>query len=118
MKYKQWINSFAFMVIGIFIGWLIFGLNNEPKVNNDLNISMEDLTGDMMENLQSKKGDDLDKTFLEYLSTHQWGDINIAGVAMDNSSNEKIKSFAGSILTSESSNMEIIKKLQDELNNR
>lgn len=116
MKYKKWINSFTFIVIGIFIGWLIFGFSNKSIMDKDLSTRMENLTGDMMKDLQDKKGDDFDRTFLKYISTHQWGDFNIAGVAMDKSTNEKIKSFAGSILAS--NNMEIIKKIQNELDNK
>lgn len=87
---------------GFLLGWVIRTNNINQKnvivVEQDLTISMENLMGFVMRDLENRKGEDLDKSFKKYTKAQLWGEMNLAGIAMDNSQNPEIKDFASQIL--------------------
>lgn len=106
--------SLVFLVVGIFVGWLIWGssmMNRAPRAGmhmmpdgemmNDEGMSMSGMMDDMMSELDGKTGDEFDKAFLTEMIVHHEGAVDMAEAALEDAKHQEIKDMAKAIITAQ-----------------
>ena len=107
------IYSLVFMVVGIFVGWLIWGSNQmTPKgmhemgnghMMNDEVMSMSGMMDGMMAELEGKTGDEFDKAFLSEMIIHHEGAVDMANAVLENSKRPELLNLAKDIIKAQTS---------------
>ena len=107
------IYSLVFMVVGIFVGWLIWGNNQMiPKgmhemgnghMMNDEVMSMSGMMDGMMAELDGKTGDEFDKAFLSEMIVHHEGAVVMAEAVLENSKKPELLNLAKDIIKAQTS---------------
>ncbi len=114
--------SLVFLVVGIFVGWLIWGssmMNRVPRMGvhemenghmmNDEGMSMSGMMDDMMAELEGKKGDAFDKAFIEEMIVHHEGAVEMAEAALMSAKHKEIKDMANAIISTQTSEIDQMK---------
>ena len=108
--------SLIFLVIGILLGWLIWGNNvtqktmqngmhqmpNGQMMNNDGSMNMEDMMRSMTSDLKGKTGDAFDREFLSQMIVHHEGAIEMAKIVLEKTKRPEIKKMAEDIINAQS----------------
>ena len=106
-------KSLLYGLIGFFIGGFIVAVAattfDKPVTKTD-----ETTTGNMMNSLADKVGDDFDKTFISNMIEHHQGAIDMAEHAQENAKHDEIKAMAGDIITAQSKEIEMMQRWQAE----
>ncbi len=107
--------SVIFLVVGIFIGWLIWGsavgnrmmnggnmhqMQNGSMMQNDM-MGMGDAMDSMMAGLYGKTGSEFDKAFIDEMIVHHAGAVDMAQLALKNADREEIKNMANAIISAQ-----------------
>jgi uncharacterized protein (DUF305 family) len=113
--------SIIFLVIGIFIGWLIWGSNSIDR-NQMMGNMHQMLDGSMMmggdmasmmahmnASLEGKSGDTFDKAFIDEMIVHHEGAIDMAELALTNAKHQEIKDLAKDIISAQTKEIEQMK---------
>ncbi len=115
--------SLAFLVAGVFIGWLIWGnmmgyssqrrgmheMESGHMMDDgdmDMNSMMEGMTSDLV----GKTGDDFDKAFIKGMVVHHEGAVDMAELALKNAKHKEIKDMAGEIIKAQTSEISQMKE--------
>jgi uncharacterized protein (DUF305 family) len=70
-------------------------------------LSMDQMSmGDMMMELQDKKGDDFDRTFIQAMISHHQGAIDMANMAKQNAKHQEIKDLSDDIISAQTKEIE------------
>lgn len=118
--------SLIFLVVGVFVGWLIWGtsynrvsmmssngthmMSNGTMMGNGSD--MDDMMATMNANLQGKTGDSFDQEFLAEMIVHHQGAIDMAKLALNNAKHQEIKNLANAIITAQTSEIAQMKAWQ------
>lgn len=105
----------AFGIVGFLIGGLVVSvaasqLDKPGKMADDSEMSMSQMTT----GLKNKTGDDFDKAFISSMIEHHQGAIDMAKLAEKNAKHHEIKSMSNDIMSAQSSEIEMMKKWQNE----
>ena len=90
------------LIVGGGAGYAI-GTNkpaNTP-IHTDSSMSMGEMMDSMNAELEGKQGDDFDKAFLDEMTLHHMGAIEMAEMAVQNAGHEEIKNMANAIITAQ-----------------
>ncbi len=125
MDYKNNVALFSiiFLVVGILIGWLIWG-NNRPMDKKMMDHNMHQMPdGKMMDNgsmshtmmgmmdgLAGKTGDDFDQAFLSEMIIHHQGAVEMAQAVLKTSKRPELIKLANDIISAQNGE---IKMMQD-----
>lgn len=125
MENKNNIALYAviFLVVGIFLGWLIWGSCNkggmmasntmhpmsDRHMSND-STDMASMMSDMNASLEGKKGDAFDKAFIDEMIVHHQGAVQMAELALTNAKHEEIKTMANDIISAQTKEIEQMKQ--------
>jgi hypothetical protein len=116
MENKNTIYIVAALVLGVLVGYLIWGKKGGERsmhmmpdgtMMHDENMSMDAMMHDMMSELEGKKGDEFDKAFIEEMIVHHEGAVAMAESAKINAKHQEIKTLAEGIIKAQ--NAEIAK---------
>ena len=112
-------------IIGIFIGWLLFGkpMRSLPagthrmpdgRIMSDNGPGMASMMHDMNANLTGKTGDEFDKAFLDDMIIHHQGAVDMAQAVLKNSKRPELIKLANDIITAQTVEIDMMKKWQKE----
>lgn len=115
--------SLAFLVVGVFIGWLIWGtgmMNYSAKrvgmhemenghMMNDGDMDMDSMMDGMTLDLVGKNGDDFDKAFINGMVVHHEGAVKMAELALVNAKHDEIKGMAKEIIKAQTNEIDQMK---------
>ena len=120
--------SLVFLVVGIFLGWLIWGSDNDQSkmmwknqgvhmmpdgsMMGNNNMDMQAMMDQMNAGLQGKTGDTFDQEFLFEMIVHHQGAIDMARLALTNAKHQEIKDLAADIITAQTKEIEEMKQWQ------
>lgn len=110
--------SLIFLVIGLLIGFMIWGgnrnmhrmPNGQMMSNNHMN--MEGAMGGMMSGLSGKTGDDFDKAFLSEMIVHHEGAVEMAKFVLTTSKRPELIKMANDIITVQTKEIDMMKSWQ------
>lgn len=113
------------IVIGIFIGFLIWGIGYQGGMMStrsghmmpdgsmmDGEQSMDAMMENMNMGLTGKTGDVFDQTFLSEMIVHHQGAIDMAKLALTNAKHQEIKDLANAIIKAQTSEISEMKSWQ------
>ena len=114
--------SLIFTIVGIFVGWLIWGstmMNRSPRAGmhmmpdgsmmSDDGGDMGRMMHDMMSGLVGKTGDEFDKAFLSEMIIHHEGAVDMAEAVLKNSERAELKKLASEIITAQTKEIDMMK---------
>jgi uncharacterized protein (DUF305 family) len=118
--------SLSFLVVGIFVGWLIWGINNMSKDMMSRGGMHQMMDGSMMSNstdmgammasmnvaLMGKTGDSFDKAFLSEMIVHHEGAVSMAEMVLTNSNRPELKKLANDIISAQNKEIQMMKDWQ------
>ena len=104
--------ALGFLVLGVFVGWLIFGNNSvsqksgmhqmeDGTMMSNVPMDMESMMDGMMASLQGKKGDAFDKEFLAEMIVHHQGAVEMAKAVLANSKRPELIQLANDIISAQ-----------------
>jgi uncharacterized protein (DUF305 family) len=117
------INSII-LVIGIVIGWMIWGnrMNHIPQgmhrmpdgsmMSNNGQSHMETMMDDMMNALSGKTGDEFDRVFLSEMILHHQGAVEMAQAVLTSSKRPELINLANEIITAQTREIDMMKTWQ------
>ena len=79
-------------------------------------MSMEDHMKGMTSSLEGKTGDEFDKAFLEEMTVHHQGAIDMAESAKKNAGHDEIKSMAADIISAQTKEIDQMRQWQKDWN--
>lgn len=114
--------SVAFLIIGVFAGWLIFS-NKEADTDisagshmmsngmmmHDSGMGMNGAMDAMMSGLKGKTDDAFDKAFITEMIMHHEGAVVMAQAALTNAKHAEIKTMANAIISAQTSEINQMK---------
>jgi uncharacterized protein (DUF305 family) len=114
----------VFVLIGIFLGWLIWGTNrgmsgmhrmpNGEMMHNMQGNDMGGMMYGMMSGLEGKTGDEFDKAFLSEMIVHHQGAVEMAQAVLKNSKRPELVKLANDIITAQTNEIDMMKNWQKE----
>jgi uncharacterized protein (DUF305 family) len=114
-------------IVGIFIGWLIWGHSAKPQVVQSTrgmahmmpdgtmmggNTDMSAMMANMNAGLQGKTGDAFDQEFIAEMIVHHQGAIDMAKLALTNAKHQEIKDLANAIISAQTKEITQMKQWQ------
>lgn len=103
--------SVVFLIIGIFVGWLIFSNKTVPvgqtpgmhqmsdgTMMENVPMNMESMMNGMMAGLKGKTGDIFDKEFLAQMIVHHQGAVEMARAVLATSERPELIQLANDII--------------------
>ena len=128
MQQHNTISKIVFVVIGLVIGWAIWGrvevaspqthvMPDGTIMNND-GSSMESMMHDMNAALVGKEGDVFDQTFLSEMIVHHQGAIDMANLALVHAKHQEIKDLARAIIKAQTTEITQMKEWQQKWFNK
>lgn len=116
-KNKNAIQSVLFIIIGVFVGWLIwggagmgsgkqYGMHKMP--NGDTMSDMGHMMDEMNAGLVGKTGDDFDKAFIDEMIVHHQGAIDMAEMVLETSKRPELIKLANDIITAQTAEIEMM----------
>ncbi len=117
--------SIIFLVVGIFLGWLIWGTNpsrsmmsgahkmsNGSMMSNDSMSDMGHMMQGMMGGLEGKTGDEFDKAFLSEMIVHHQGAVEMAQAVLKSSKRPELIKLADDIISAQNKEIDMMKGWQ------
>ncbi len=118
--------SLIFLVIGILLGWLIWGNNvtqktmqngmhqmpNGQMMNNDGSMNMEDMMRSMTSDLKGKTGDAFDREFLSQMIVHHEGAVAMAKQVLAQSKRPELLKLAQDIIAAQTKEIGMMQEWQ------
>jgi len=99
------------LIIGVFIG-ITFFQKTAPIPHDMMDMSgdmdMDSVMMDMSERLKGKKGDELDKIFLEDMIIHHKGAVDMAEILLTGTEREEMRVFANEIINVQSKEIDMM----------
>lgn len=123
--------SLIFTIVGIFVGWMIWGStmmkkpsgagmhmmhNGEMMADDDM--GMESMMHDMMGALRGKTGEEFDKAFLSEMIVHHEGAVVMAEAVFESSDRAELKKLANEIITAQTKEINMMKDWQEKWFNK
>jgi uncharacterized protein (DUF305 family) len=112
-KNKNAIQSALFIIVGVFVGWLIWGgvgveqgMHKMP--NGDTMSDMGHMMDEMNAGLVGKTGDDFDKAFIDEMIVHHQGAIDMAEMVLAVSKRPELIKLANDIITAQTAEIEMM----------
>ena len=122
-KNNNWLFSIKFVVVGIFIGWLIWGsygyrtnqtgyhmMPNGMMMSNNGTGGMSGMMDDMMGGLYGKTGDEGDRAFLTEMILHHQGAVLMAEEALKYAKHQEIKEMSNIIISAQNQEINQMKE--------
>jgi len=118
MNNKTILGAIACLVIGIGIGAMATNstTNKTGSVKNieNNNSGMHSTMAGMTTGLESKSGDEFDKTFIAEMILHHQGAIDMANMAMNKAQHQEIKDLSKAIVSAQTSEIAQMKLWQEQ----
>lgn len=127
MEHKNNVTAIVIVgVVGIFIGWLIWGHAKPQQAMQSTNgmahmmpdgtmmggMDMSAMMANMNAGLQGKTGDAFDQEFLAEMIVHHQGAIDMAKLALTNAKHQEIKDLAQAIIAAQTKEIGEMKQWQ------
>ncbi len=118
MENKNIIYVAVALIIGILVGYLMWGTKDEERsmhmmsdgtMMHDEDMSMDAMMHDMMSELEDKKGNEFDKAFLSEMIVHHEGAVVMAQAVLENSKRPELIKLANDIIKAQTSEIEMMK---------
>lgn len=118
MENKNIIYVAVALIIGILVGYLMWGTKDEERsvhmmsdgtMMHDEDMSMDATMHDMMSELEGKKGNEFDKAFLSEMIVHHEGAVVMAQAVLENSKRPELIKLANDIIKAQTSEIEMMK---------
>lgn len=118
--------NIGYILLGLLVGWLIWGgfnygnmmsgnnahtVSNGSYVNNNKDISS--VMTNMNAVLIGKTGEAFDKEFIEQMTIHHMGAIEMAKLALSNAGHQEIKDLAKNIISAQTNEINQMKVWKD-----
>ncbi|OGF99656.1 hypothetical protein A2153_03780 [Candidatus Gottesmanbacteria bacterium RBG_16_38_7b] len=68
----------------------------------------------MMQSLEGRKGDDFDRSFMEAMTVHHQGAVEMAKQVENNANHQELKTMAKDIISAQTNEINIMEKWQQE----
>ncbi len=121
MENKNAIQYVIFIVLGVFVGWLIWGgagmgsgkqygmhkMPNGEMMMDDYS-DMDEMMMDMNASLEGLTGDDFDKAFIDEMIVHHQGAIDMAKMVLETSKRPELIKLANDIITAQTNEIEMM----------
>lgn len=118
--------SLIFLVVGILLGWLIWGNNvtqrtmqngmhqmpNGQMMNNNGDMNMNDMMHGMTSGLEGKTGDTFDKEFLSQMIVHHEGAVAMAKQVLAQSKRPELVKLANDIIAAQTKEISMMQEWQ------
>lgn len=118
--------SLIFLVVGILLGWLIWGNNvmqrtmrngmhqmpSGQMMNNNGNMNMDEMMRSMTSELEGKTGDAFDKEFLSQMIVHHEGAVAMAKQVLAQSKRPELIKLANDIITAQTKEISMMQEWQ------
>jgi uncharacterized protein (DUF305 family) len=120
--------SIVFLVVGIFVGWLIWANSNRVSPVNYSNqglhmmpngsmmggnfTDMDDMMDYMKYSLQGKSGDSFDKEFLSQMIVHHQGAVDMAKAVLQTSKRPELVNLANDIISAQTKEINMMQNWQ------
>jgi len=78
--------------------------------NDHSSMSMSDMMHNMNANLEGKKGDELDKAFIDEMIIHHEGAIEMAEIIVENSNREELIKLGKDIISTQQNEIDLMKE--------
>ena len=123
MQNKNTIYIVVVLVLGILVGYLIWGTRDRGQdshmmpdgtMMHDEDMSMDAMMHDMMSELEGKKGNEFDQAFLSEMIVHHEGAVVMAQAVLENSKRPELIKLANNIIKAQTSEIEMMKNWQKE----
>ncbi|MFN8283335.1 MAG: DUF305 domain-containing protein [Chitinophagales bacterium] len=121
---QKYIMFVGLLVIGILIGWLIWGnhvakeaptmhqMSNGQIMGDAKDANTQTIMGNMTTGLQDKKGDEFDKEFLSEMIIHHEGAVDMAKLVLANSKRPELIQLANAIILAQTKEIDMMKLWQ------
>lgn len=118
MENKNTIYIVVALVLGILVGYLIWGTNASQRsmhmmpdgtMMHDESMSMDAMMHDMMAELEGKKGDEFDQAFLSEMIIHHEGAVVMAEAVLQNSKRPELIKLANDIIKAQTTEIDMMK---------
>ena len=96
--FKLIISGIILIGVGLVLGLSISGDSKKDTMSMDHDMEMESMMIDMTARMLGKKGDALDKIFLEDMIVHHQGAVDMAIIIKENTERPELKAFAQEII--------------------
>lgn len=112
-KNKNAIQNAIFIIIGVFVGWLIWGsvgVGGDAHMMHDEDhmSDMQHMMDDMSAGLVGKIGDDFDKAFIDEMIVHHQGAIDMAEMVLETSTRPELIKLANDIIAAQTNEIEMM----------
>ncbi len=112
--------SIVFGVLGVFLGWLIWGssvgvrmmgrnMYRSSMMTNSHSMNMQDMMNGMVSGLSGKTGDAFDAAFIKEMIAHHEGAVAMAEQALTDAKHVEIKTMATAIISAQTSEISQMK---------
>jgi uncharacterized protein (DUF305 family) len=119
MKNNVALFSLIFLVVGVFVGWLIWGngcgMKNGMGMHQmsdgnmmDNNGGMHDMMNGMMAGLEGKTGDAFDEAFLSEMIVHHEGAVVMAKAVLEKSKRPELTKLANDIISAQTGEIQMM----------
>ena len=91
-------------------------MGNESQFENDEDegMHMGSSMNQMMKSLEGRKGDDFDRSFMEAMTVHHQGAVEMAKQVENNANHQELKTMAKDIISAQTNEINIMEKWQQE----
>jgi uncharacterized protein (DUF305 family) len=118
--------SLIFLVVGVLLGWLIWGNNvmqrtmrngvhqmpNGQMMDNNSKMDMTDMMHNMTSELEDKTGDAFDKEFLSQMIVHHEGAVAMAKQVLAQSKRPELLKLAQDIIAAQTKEISMMQEWQ------
>lgn len=98
------------VLIGIFLGFLIFSDDSHSGKDEEDMHSMHSMMGDMSSHMRGLSGDELDKVFLEDMIVHHFGAVEMAEILKEGTTRPELLQMADDIIQVQTKEIEMMKE--------
>ena len=115
MESKTVIISSLFVLVGLGIGYLAFGLPKDMhqmpdgSMMHDDHMSIQEMMHDMNAALIGKTGDEFDKAFLDEMIVHHEGAVDMAELVKTTSKRPELLKLADDIIAAQTNEIQMMK---------
>lgn len=92
----------------------MMGMQTNGTMMGDEPMGMGSSMVDMMESMEGKTGDEFDRAFMDAMTVHHEGAIEMAQEALSSSAREEIRGMANDIISAQTKEIEMMKTWKEE----
>jgi hypothetical protein len=90
------------LIVGMLVGGAVGRAKERNRMNGNMAVDMDHMMDMMNTDLVGRRGDDLDKTFLEQMIVHHEGAVKMAQTLKEGTDRKELKDMADDIIVAQS----------------